>query len=112
MKIKNTPKGIILLILAMSSSAFAEIGSVKILSPKDGSIVRDTLKMDYDVIPGPSGDHVHMYADGKEVDVIKKLKGQYTFKKLSSGKRELCIKIVDKGHTPIGVEKCIHVVVE
>lgn len=112
MNIKKIHKEIILLILAVASSVFAEMGAVKILSPIDGSKVKDTFEMDYDVMPGTRGDHVHMYADGKEVDVIKKLKGQYTFKKLKSGSRELCIKIVDKGHTPIGVEKCVHVIVE
>lgn len=101
-----------MLVFTISSLAFAEIGAVKIITPVDGAKIKGQLKMKYIVTPGPNGDHVHMYADGKEVDVIKNLKGEYTFKKLGPGSRELCIKVVDKGHTPIGVEKCIHVEVE
>lgn len=112
MKNKKMRAVMTLLILTISFYTYAEVGAVKILSPIDGAKIKKTLKMDYEVIPGPSGDHVHMYEDGKEVAVIKKLKGQYTFEKLSSGNRELCIKVVDKGHTPIGVEKCVHVTVE
>ena len=112
MKIRKIHTGIIPLMLFMSSSVNAETSSVKILSPIDGTKVKETFTMNYDVTPGPGGDHIHMYVDGKQVDVIKKIKGQYAFKKLSTGNRELCIKIVDKGHTPIGVEKCIHVFVE
>lgn len=99
-------------LLVSYSFAQAEIGAVQITSPVEGAKVKSNPSLDYNVVPGPKGDHVHMYADGKEVDVIKKLKGEYTFQKLKIGKRELCIKVVDKGHTPIGVEKCIHVIVE
>lgn len=109
---KTFKKGIALLFFSLCASTYGEVGTVKIISPLDGAKIKNTLKMDFDINPGPKGNHVHMYTDGKEVAVIKKLKGQYTFKNLSAGKRELCIKVVDKGHTPIGVEKCIHVIVE
>lgn len=109
---KTLKNGIALLLFCLCVSSYAEVGSVKIISPLDGAKIKNTLKMDFDINPGPKGNHVHMYADGEEVAVIKKLKGQYTFKNLNAGKRELCIKVVDKGHTPIGVEKCIHVTVE
>ena len=36
-------------------------------------------------------------------------KGTYTIDSLKAGAHNVCIKVVDKSHTPIGVEKCIKV---
>ncbi len=69
-------------------------------------------KISYEVIPGPKGDHTHLYLDSKEVAVLRQLKGSHTFETLAEGNHDICIKVVNKNHTPIGVEKCIKVKVE
>lgn len=87
---------------------------VKITAPAEGAKL-DAMaqnKIQYEVSPGPRGDHVHAYVDGKEVAILRALKGAYTLETLAPGKRNICIKVVNKGHTPIGVEKCVNVVLD
>lgn len=93
---------------------FADDASVTISSPADGAKLNRTAqtKINYEVMPGPKGDHTHLYVDDKEVGVLRQLKGSYTLESLAPGKHEICIKIVSKGHTPIGVQQCIKVSVE
>jgi hypothetical protein len=100
--------------LAMGNAALAEEASVTIHSPADGATLDAMVqnKVEFEVEPGPRGDHVHFYVDGEEVAVLRQLKGSYTLGSLTPGERELCIKVVNKNHTPIGVEKCITVAVE
>ena len=92
----------------------ADDASVTIFSPADGAKLSRTAltKIDYEVIPGPKGDHSHLYVDDKEVGVLRQLKGSHTLEALAPGKHEICIKIVNKGHTPIGIQQCIKVTVE
>lgn len=87
---------------------------VNITAPAEGAKLdaMEQNKIIYEVSPGPRGDHVHAYVDGKEVAILRALKGSYTLETLSPGKRNICVKVVNKGHTPIGVEKCVDVVVE
>jgi hypothetical protein len=102
------------LFLAFSPAALAEEASVKILSPADGAKL-DAMaqnRISFEVVPGPKGDHTHLYVDGKETAILRELKGSHTFETLSAGKHDICIKVVNKNHTPIGVEKCIKVKVE
>jgi hypothetical protein len=97
-----------------SAWALAEEASVKFLSPANGAKLDSMAqnKASYEVVPGPKGDHVHFYIDGTEVAVLRQLKGSYTMETLGPGKHELCIKVVNKGHTPIGVQQCISVIAE
>ena len=103
-----------LLILGASATALAQQGSVTIVSPADGARLsaKADNKVDYDVVPGEKGDHVHFYVDDEEVGIVRKLKGSYTVKGLAAGPHTLCIKVVNHAHTPTGVEKCIKVTVE
>lgn len=103
--------------LALSSFApfvFAADASVAISSPADGAKLSRSAetKINYAVTPGPKGDHTHLYVNGKEVAVLRQLTGSYMLESLAMGKQEICIKIVSRGHTPIGVQKCIMVSVE
>jgi hypothetical protein len=66
-------------------------------------------KVDYEVIPGPNGDHVHLYVDNKEAAILRQLKGSYTLAALLPGAHDICVKVVNKGHTPIGLEQCVKV---
>lgn len=98
-------------LLACSQVGFAQTASVKIISPVDGAKldVMAQSKIVYEVVPGPGGDHTHLYVDGKEVAVLRQLKGSHAMETFSPGKHDICIKVVNKGHTPIGVEQCVKV---
>jgi hypothetical protein len=100
--------------LLLANTAMAAEPSVTIHTPADGATldVMEQNQVTFEVEPGPRGDHVHFYIDGEEVAVLRQLKGSYTLGSLTPGERELCIKVVNKNHTPIGVEKCITVAVE
>lgn len=98
-------------LLACSQISLAENASVKITSPAEGSKL-DAMaqnKVVFEVMPGPKGDHVHLYVDGKEAAILRQLKGSYALAALSPGQHSICVKVVDKGHTPIGVEQCVKV---
>jgi hypothetical protein len=92
----------------------AEEASVTILSPVDGATldVMEQNKVEYQVVPGPRGDHVHFYVNGEETAILRQLEGSHTMGGLAPGTHEICIKVVNKNHTPIGVEKCIGVILE
>jgi hypothetical protein len=64
------------------------------------------------VTPGPQGHHAHPYDNGEEIAVLRKLKGRYALDSLESGARELCIKVVNRRHKPVGVEQCVNVTIE
>ncbi|MDP3844688.1 MAG: hypothetical protein Q8Q81_19330 [Oxalobacteraceae bacterium] len=100
-------------LLACAQISFAEDASVKITAPADGATLDAMTKNQvvYEVIPGPKGDHSHLYVDEKEVGILRQLKGSYALAKLSPGQHDICVKVVDKGHTPIGVEQCVKVTV-
>lgn len=102
------------LFLCLSSAANAQPGSVRILSPANGARLDafDQNHIAYEVVPGPNADHVHLYVDGKETAILRKLEGNYALQSLSPGPHDLCVKVVNKAHVPTGVEKCIKVHVE
>jgi hypothetical protein len=89
-------------------------GKVQITSPSDGATLdaMDENKLVYEVDPGPRGDHVHVYVDGKEVGILRSLKGSYLLEAMPSGKRDLCVKVVNKAHVPVGIEQCVQVTVK
>ena len=95
-------------------TAFSADAGVTISSPADGAKIAagSQIPVSYDVVPGPKGDHTHIYVDGNQKAVLMKLKDTHTLDALAAGKHEICIKIVNKGHAPIGVGKCLAVTVE
>lgn len=104
-------------VLAISvalAAAPAGEGYVKILAPADGARVQrmKPATLVYEANPGARGEHVHVYVDGREVGILRRLKGSYTLKPLSPGQRTVCIKVVNRAHVPIGVEQCIKLTVE
>lgn len=87
---------------------------VRIKTPAEGAKL-DAMEQNrvvYEVVPGPRGEHVHVYVDAKEVGILRQLSGSYLLETLSPGSRTICIKVVNKAHVPIGVEKCVNVTVE
>jgi len=115
MRISKLLTGLAVLAFTASTSlALAEDGSIKITAPVEGAKL-DAMaqnKMAYEVDPGTKGDHIHVYVDNKEQAVLKEKKGSYTFETMTPGAHNICIKVVNKGHTPIGLEKCVKVKVE
>ena len=107
-------RGLWLACAAFAVSATAAGPSVTISAPTDGAKLDAMVqnKISYDVVPGPNGDHTHLYVDGKEVAILRQLKGTHTLESMAPGKHQLCVKVVNKAHTPIGVEKCIGVTVD
>ena len=99
--------------LAIPSASFGQ-GMVLITSPKDGATLdaMGEIRVAYEVNPGPRGDHAHLYVDNKEVAILRQLKGSYPLETPAAGKHSLCVKIVNKGHVPIGIGQCIQVAVE
>lgn len=111
---KSIISSLLALCFLVGQTAVAEEASVTIVSPADGAAL-DLMaenRVQYKVVPGPRGDHVHFYIDGDETAVLRQLEGSYLLGSLSEGKHALCIKVVNKNHTPIGVEQCINVSLE
>lgn len=102
----------VLAVLAFNAAAADP--SVTIRAPADGAKldVMEQHPIAYTVVPGPRGDHVHLYVDDEEVAILRQLEGQRTLPSLAPGTHRLCIKVVNKAHTPIGVERCIGVTAE
>lgn len=92
----------------------ADDASVVISSPANGAKLSRTeqAKISYEVMPGSKGDHTHIYVDDEQVGVLRQMKGIHVLELLASGKHEICIKIANKNHTPIGVQQCVKVSVE
>ena len=100
--------------LTAPAAMAAEEASVTITSPADGAKLDAKVqnKLVYDVKPGPLGDHVHVYVDGKQAGILRQLKSSHTLPTLTPGSRNICVKVVTKAHVPIGVERCVKVAVE
>jgi hypothetical protein len=85
--------------------------SVTIVKPMDGATLAagQPVTLQYRIDPGHRGDHIHVYVDGREVAILRRLEGSYVIDPLSPGRHELGIKIVNSAHVPIGVESSITV---
>ena len=111
-----------LLVIALSaceqkfaaSSAEAPAGpKVVISAPAAGAQLeaKAQIKLDYDIVLDGEGDHAHVYVDDRRIAMLRQMKGSYLIFPLDPGSREICIKIVNSNHTPIGVARCIKVTV-
>lgn len=96
------------------SPAMAAGPNIDITSPADGSRIdtKSELTLSYELTPGGGSDHAHLYLDGREATLLRQGKGNYTLDPLAKGAHEICAKMVDRNHTPIGVERCIKVTAE
>lgn len=107
---------ILLLLLASfaATPAVAAESKIDISSPADGAKldVMEQNKLVYNVTLGDGADHIHVYVDGEEAALLRQMQGSYTMENLAPGQHQICIKVVNKNHTPIGVERCIKVGVE
>lgn len=114
MVLHHFQRRVLLCLLAFSSALLAGENSIIIHSPAPGATLDAMAEnsIDYEVTRGPNGDHIHLYVDGKEEAVLRHLKAKYALPTLTAGEHNLCIKMVNKAHTPIGVERCIKVTVQ
>lgn len=97
-----------------STCVLADAPYARITFPPDGAKL-DAMaqnRVDYEVVPGPQGNHIHLYVDDKEAAILRKLSGSHSLESLSPGTHAICIKVVNKAHVPIGVEQCIKVSVQ
>ena len=106
----------LVLVLASIAASVATAAETKIdiSSPVDGAKldIKTQHRLDYDITLADEGDHIHVYMDGKQTALLRQMKGSYMMEPLVAGNHEICIKIVNKNHTPIGVERCIKVEVK
>jgi len=86
--------------------------SIKILSPEDNGHIDagEEYGLQYEVTPGPGGDHFHVWVDDDRGPGVHDTKGTYKLPKLSAGKHTITIKVVDKDHVPTGPQKSITVI--
>lgn len=105
---------VILFACLVAPMAMAADSKIEISSPVNGAKLdaMEQNKIEYNVTLGSGADHIHVYVDGQETALLRQMKGSYTMETLSPGSHDICIKIVNKNHTPIGVERCIKVGVE
>jgi len=91
----------------------AGVSKVDISDPADGARIdaKAQIKLDYDITLGGDGDHAHLYVDDRRIAMLRRMKGSYMIFPLDPGIREICIKVVNSNHTPIGVNRCVKVTV-
>lgn len=97
--------------MALWGSSVLADANVKITSPTDGSKIKAgaPLNVVYAIIPNAGGDHSHIYVNGKEAGILRKLKSTFALDPLPPGTHALCIKVVNKGHASIGQDTCLKV---
>ncbi len=107
----NILKLIALLLPLLYGQAFAAEGSITINSPSNGASVsvQNKVQVNYAATLGPNGDHLHLYVDGKRVDVLRQLKGSAELDASPAGKHHICLTENMTSHAPTGVEKCVDV---
>ena len=102
---------LLLAFLFGSGQALADAASVTITSPaNNATFSKDSnAELSYEATPGPDGDHLHLYLDGKRIDVLHPMKGKADLGMLDPGKHHVCLTVNAKGHAPTGAEACIDV---
>ncbi len=108
---KTAGYGMLFLCLSSFQAVSGEAASVSIFTPVDGAEIDagQPFTLKYQVSPGPKGDHVHLYINGTEVAILRKLEGSYRIAPLSEGRYELSVKVVNRAHVPIGVEASVNI---
>ncbi len=93
-----------------TTHAFAAAADAKVTihSPENGATVGQNMTIEFDAIKGSEGDHLHLYVDGKRVDVIHELKGT-TKVALTPGKHRVCMEVNTTGHVAVSPQACVEV---
>ena len=111
---RNLHTLILVLASLVASPAMAAETKIDITSPEDGSMVRAGMQnqVAYQFTLSGEADHAHLYVDGKMAGLLREAKGSATFDALAPGMHQICARMVNKNHTPVGVERCIRVTAE
>ena len=111
---RNLSMLVLILTSIAAPLAVAAEAKIDIASPVDGSKLdaKAQSKLVYEFTLGGGGDHVHLYVDGRQESMLRQMKGSYTLDPLGRGMHEICARMVNKNHTPTGVERCIKVTAE
>jgi len=90
---------------------YAADGSITISSPTEGAMFssKNKVPVTYEAMLGMNGDHLHLYVDGKRVDLLRQTKGTAELDPLPPGKHHICLTVNTKTHAPTGVETCVDV---
>lgn len=96
------------------NSAQASEASVKITKPADNAVLKssDPVVLEYEITPGPKGDHAHLMVDGKMSGLLKSMKGTHDIGKLAPGKHTITLVVMSSSHSPIGVNGVVTVDVQ
>ncbi len=96
------------------NAAEAAEASVKITKPADNSTLKssDPVVLEYEITPGPKGDHAHLMVDGKMSGLLKNMKGTHDLGKLAPGKHKITLEVMSSSHSPIGVNGTVTVDVQ
>ena len=100
-----------LLLALLSAQVLAADGSITISVPSNGAMVssKDKVPVTYEAKLGSTGDHLHLYVDGKRVDVLHQAKGSTDLDALNAGKHHICLTVNTSSHAPTGVETCVDI---
>ena len=100
----------VFLALVYGQSLAAE-GNITINSPASGVMVsaKGKVSVSYEAMLSSMGDHLHLYVDGKRIDVLRQLKGGTELDALAPGKHKICLVENTKSHAPTGLESCVEV---
>ncbi|MGE5215422.1 MAG: hypothetical protein ACM3SP_00305 [Chloroflexota bacterium] len=80
-----------------SSLKPAQGASVKILSPKAGQVIQgDAVPLEFKMVKGKIGEHVHAYVDGEMAGMFKSAKGTLTG--ITPGKHTLELRVATSDH--------------
>lgn len=75
----------------------AEGASVKVLSPKDGQVFKgDQIPLQFKLVKGKRGNHVHAYVDGELMGMFQSSKGTLTG--IRKGTHTLELRVVAEDH--------------
>jgi hypothetical protein len=99
-------------LLSSGSAVAADMGSLTISSPQNGSIVvaNTMLKLTYNVKLGPEGNHLHIYVDDQKPIVVRNVAGcpcTVDLPALSVGKHVILIDEARADHSLTGVKSSI-----
>jgi hypothetical protein len=100
-----------LILSLVCTFAYAAEGSITIISPTKDAMFssKNKVPVKYEAVLGPNGNHLHLYVDGKRVDILRQIKGTAELDPLAPGRHHICLTVNTVTHAPTGVETCVDV---
>ena len=99
--------------LSMNPASAADLGSITIISPKDGAILGGGgNKLEYNVHLSPNGNHLHIYIDNQDPIISKNVSNcpcSIGLPALATGKHMIAVKEATAGHALTGVQSTVTV---